>query len=127
MDSVIRLYHIQPESPIPPEHPSSFLEIYKNIPHYSYSTNNTLIAPTIHTFNTQIYEKLGTNEDFEISWTNLFGTGKDVVDEILVEIYQNDDHWVDVRVYIPSATICVLGKGVDEFNNDFLPSIKQKV
>ncbi len=78
VDSVNRLYHIQSESPIPPEHSCSFLETYENTPHYSYSTNNTLIAPTIHTFNTQIYEKLGTNEDFEISLTNVFGTGKDI-------------------------------------------------
>ncbi len=49
------------------------------------------------------------------------------MDEILVEIYKNDDGWVDVRVNIPSATICVLGKGVGEFKNDFLPSIKRKV
>ncbi len=49
------------------------------------------------------------------------------MDEILDEIYKNDDHYVDMRVYIPSATICVIDKGVDEFTNNFLLSIKHQV
>lgn len=126
IESVIKLYHIKPNLPLPEEHTSTFLERFKDVQHYSYSTNNTQIASTILIFNDQIYEKLGMDDSYEISWTDLIPEGEKVVNEILIQIDKDGDHWVDIIIHVPSATICIIGKGIDEFRNDQLKEIENK-
>ncbi len=43
------------------------------------------------------------------------------MDEVSIKIDKEDEHWVEVRINIPSATICIMGndENIDAFKNIF--------
>ncbi len=126
LKSVYSIYDIKTDQPIPKEHPSSFLNQFENKPHYSYTTDNTRIATTIFAYHKQIYDKIGEDKEYDISWTDLINTEDNSLDEILIEIEKNNEHWVDIRIYIPSATVCINGEGTNDFRKCLLNIINQQ-
>ncbi len=74
INSVISKFKIDVNLTIPKEHPSNFLERYKDTKHFSYSTTNSEIAGTILAYHNLMYDKLGLDDDYHVSWLNLINT-----------------------------------------------------
>ena len=115
----MELYSLKTNLRSPAEHPSFFLDEFKNQAHYSFTTDNIQIASTILAFHYEIYDKLRMNENFEMSWTELINNEKNIVDERLIEINKEGSQWVTVKIYIPSAKVCIIGEGLNAFRGHY--------
>lgn len=125
INSVISKFCINPNLPIPKEHSSKFLDQFKGKDHFSYTTGNLDIAGTILAYYHQIYDKLGLDDDYNVSWSNLINTEKNEMDEIHIKIKKDDEFWLEVRISIPSAAICILGneENINDFKKNYLEQI----
>ena len=122
LNSVEKIYNIDSSIQIPAEHPTEFLKKFIEQSSYYYTTSNNHLASTILSLYNIIYESMGDDESFDISWTDLINE-KDILDEISINMVKLDENWVNINIHIPSATVVITGEGFENFKNTILPKI----
>ena len=122
LNSVEKIYNINSCILIPAEHPTKFLNKFKEQANHNYTTSNNHLASTILSFYNIIYENMGDEDSFDISWTDLINE-KDTLDEIAINMSKHDDDWVKINIHIPSCTVVITGEGLESFKSTILPKI----